>query len=155
MVKELEGSLEKLDRLNESEPLLSFTQQCEITFKLAFGQRYHDFKRNIVDKKDVLLKHFTKVMREIEMDFPEIGNDNDASDDYDSVVDGLWTCLDCFRKNKEADKACVHCNSSNPKIGRWACETCTFFNVEGEKMCGACDTPRHLTKAIVKKKTKK
>ena len=63
-LKELESSIEKLDRLNEQkEPLISFLEENELFVgSFMLSKKFCDRKAEVVNKKEILKKHFKHLM---------------------------------------------------------------------------------------------
>jgi len=59
------------------------------------GKRFQEHKGHLVNKKEILMKHFKNLMTSIREDFPSIEKDESGSDGFD--IDGMWTCIECFR----------------------------------------------------------
>ena len=115
MQGELEWSLEQLVKLHEQD-WMSYLDQSLVMgdtydeihgsggtkLKTHLGERFFKYKQQVINLKDSVERHFSKVINEIEAGIPSVVGEECKEDDEDDTFNKAttWTCIVCTVVNQ-------------------------------------------------------
>lgn len=111
----LEGSLEKLNKLNEEAWEKKYIDVDENS-RMHLGDKFFTFKREVISIKESVEEHFGKTIQDIEANLPDVPYDGDKDVDMDNFTKDQWFCQSCTVSNKNQWSYCQSCGSPKPKI---------------------------------------
>lgn len=112
---QLEGSLEKLNKLNEEVWEKKYIDVDENS-KMHLGERFFNFKREVIGTKESVEQHFGKTMQDIEADLPEVPYDGDKDVYMTNFTKDQWFCQQCTASNPVKQTYCQTCSAPKPNV---------------------------------------